>query len=45
MAETLRTEIEVAAPQATVFAFLTYLEDRGDISHEVTGARSLWRAV
>ncbi len=29
----------------TVFAFLTYLEARGDISHEVTGARSLWRAV
>ncbi|CAN5527020.1 MBL fold metallo-hydrolase [soil metagenome] len=28
----------------TIFAFLTYLEERGDVSHEITGGRSLWRA-
>ena len=28
----------------TIFAFLTYLEERGDVSHEIIRGRSLWRA-
>jgi glyoxylase-like metal-dependent hydrolase (beta-lactamase superfamily II) len=28
----------------TIFAFLTYLEERGDVSHEITRGRSLWMA-
>lgn len=29
----------------TIFAFLTYLEGRGDVGHEIRGGRSLWRAI
>lgn len=28
----------------TIFAFLTYLEERGDVEHEISEGRSLWRA-
>jgi glyoxylase-like metal-dependent hydrolase (beta-lactamase superfamily II) len=28
----------------TIFAFLTYLEERGDVQHTISAGRSLWRA-